>query len=135
MNLLSRSGRIIRWQTVEMMAGGEQKTDSAGNVYYDKTPSFKVRGRIIKLTNREYQDKGLDFKKVYLNFLIPATTDHLTRSNISSSIFNYKGRTYQVKTPTDNFDVLGWDRFFCVEIPFVDLTLESFDDSFSDSFA
>ena len=122
MNLLGLSGALIPWQTVQMMAGGEQLTDDSLNTYYSKSETFKVRGRIIPLTNKMYSDKGLDFKKRYVNFLIPSTTDHLTRSNIASSIFNFKGVTYQVQTPTDNYDVLGWDRFLCVAIPFVDMT-------------
>lgn len=135
MSLLSLTGQIIPWHTVSLTPAVEQKRNDAGQTYSERCSAISVRGRLISLTRRMKEDAGLEFKTNYLNFLVPSSLDHLTRSNIGSATFNFKGRTYQVQTPTDNYDTLGWDRYLCVEVPFISDVPSPYSKSYSNSYA
>lgn len=78
-------------------------------------PRVELMGSIQAVSRRVYQEYGLDLQKNYVTIFVSRDVLDLTRNTSGDRAF-WNGKTLQIVSQTDWFNIDGWVSFLAVEV-------------------
>lgn len=114
-NLMARAVRLIAQNKLSYQRFVSRTTNEIGLDVPEYEDAVDILGSIQPVPRQLYQQYGLDFQKRYVNLYAQIDVIDITR-DVSGDLVTFAGRTYQLLSATDWFNIDGWAAVLCVEV-------------------
>ena len=114
-NLLSQAFTILCNTEYQYYQYRDKVTNRYGIDIIQYEPPVTLRGSIQPVGQDIYHERGLDFKKTYIEIWSEQDTNGFFRGRSSDQI-EYNNRRFQLVDETNWHPIDGWDSFLAVEV-------------------
>lgn len=114
-NLLNSALRVIASQSINYYQFTGRGLNDIGQNVAQYAAAQIIRGSFQPVPRNLYQNLGLDFNNIYVNFYVSKNILDVQR-DVSGDQISYCGKRYQVLSATDWSGIDGWTGVLCVQI-------------------